>query len=158
MVESDSVDPGGRLGEPQPICACWAAIHANKKMRNDLNGWAPVCRTHPRAQALEAHARSMMNEMAVTVTNIHQAKGMEWDYGFLLGATDGVLPDFRAAAQGTMDSERSLPYVALTRPRKRLRLCRAPMFGRQSRRSFDQPSRFLVKAVMRPLMKRLRLT
>jgi superfamily I DNA/RNA helicase len=100
----------------------------------------------------------MMTEAAVTVANIHQAKGLEWDHVFVVGVTDGVRPDFRADAQDTMDNERALLYVAVTRSRKRLWLCHAPMFGRQARRTFSTLSGLLADAARRPLMKRRQLT
>lgn len=144
LVESGSVDMEGRFN------ACAAAymrlhggVRADKALRNDLNAWGPVCRKHQSATTLEEFARSTMSGSAVTVTNIHQAKGMEWDYVFVVGVTDGVLPDFRAEKQDSMDLERSLLYVAITRARKQLWLCHAPTFGQQARASLDKLSRLV---------------
>lgn len=81
-----------------------------------------------------------MGKSAVSVTNVHQAKGMEWDHVFVVGVTEGLLPDFSAAAQDTLDNERSLLYVAVTRAHKRLWVCHAPTFERQARQTFKNLS------------------
>lgn len=148
LVESGAADPSGRF------TGCSAAYlrllgghqRANKGVHKDLNDWAPLCRTLPTADQLERHAHTLMDEPAVTVTNIHQAKGLEWDHVFVVGATEGVLPDFRAQAQGTMDTERSLLYVAVTRAQHPQSLGHAPTYGRQARQTSGQSSRFLIGA------------
>jgi len=84
----------------------------------------------------------------VTLMTVHSAKGLEFDVVFVTGMEDGLFPFRRADdelldAQGAMDEERRLGYVAMTRARKRLFLTRASsrrLFG--SSRS-NPPSRFL---------------
>jgi DNA helicase-2/ATP-dependent DNA helicase PcrA len=57
---------------------------------------------------------------AVTVTNIHKAKGMEWDAVFLPKFVDGLIPISFAKSASEIDEERRLAYVAITRARKYL--------------------------------------
>lgn len=59
----------------------------------------------------------------VSLMSIHMAKGLEFDYVFVLGLSEGIFPSFRSLAEDGDDSleeERRLAYVAFTRARKQL--------------------------------------
>lgn len=84
---------------------------------------------------------------AVTLTSIHQAKGLEWAVVFVVGLEDGVLPDGRALADPVQVAEEEcVAYVAVSRPRHYLFLshCRQRT-GRDGARRQQQPSRFLAR-------------
>lgn len=53
----------------------------------------------------------------IPVVTIHQVKGLEFDYVFLLGLNEGAFPFFRT---DNMEEEKRLFYVALTRARKKV--------------------------------------
>lgn len=60
----------------------------------------------------------------LVLSTIHQAKGLEWSYVFLIWCTDGMLPLQRALKEKEGEAEeRRLFYVALTRAKDQLYLC-----------------------------------
>jgi len=78
----------------------------------------------------------------VTLATFHAAKGLEWDAVFCAGVQDGTMPITYADRDETVEEERRLLYVGMTRARKDLTVtwaaARNP--GQAARR---QPSRFL---------------
>lgn len=78
----------------------------------------------------------------VTLASLHAAKGLEWDAVFLVGLSEGLMPISFADTPESVDEERRLLYVGITRAREHLNLswstARTPG-GRANRK----PSRFL---------------
>lgn len=68
----------------------------------------------------------------VTLSTIHQAKGMEWPVVFVPWCSEGMFPSSKAVEEGRMDEERRLFYVAVTRAKDELAL-----FSPQLRRMPD---------------------
>ena len=58
----------------------------------------------------------------VTLSTVHQAKGMEWAVVFIPWVTEGMFPSQKAQEEGRMDEERRLFYVAVTRAKDHLYL------------------------------------
>jgi DNA helicase II / ATP-dependent DNA helicase PcrA len=79
----------------------------------------------------------------VTLITMHSCKGLEFPRVFIVGLEDGLLPHTRSTAEGTLDEERRLFYVAVTRAMLTLTISHCA-----SRKKYGQllpchPSRFL---------------
>ena len=80
----------------------------------------------------------------ITLSTVHQAKGMEWPVVVIPWCCEGMFPSSKAAEEGRLDEERRLFYVALTRAKDEL-----AMFVPQMRKQPDgsqfpvQPSIFV---------------
>ncbi|MGI6280173.1 MAG: ATP-dependent helicase [Acutalibacteraceae bacterium] len=84
------------------------------------------------------------NDRVVMMT-IHSAKGLEFDYVYLVGMEEGIFPGYQSIYGGPDDieEERRLAYVAITRAKKKLTVTNASsrlLFGSTTR---NMPSRFL---------------
>ncbi|MEM6910797.1 MAG: ATP-dependent helicase [Verrucomicrobiota bacterium] len=84
---------------------------------------------------------------AVTLSSVHQAKGLEWRVVFLVWLAEGMFPSSRVADQGDeegMEEERRLFYVALTRAKDELYLTYPFLWpGSFSGDVIQRPSSFL---------------
>jgi DNA helicase-2/ATP-dependent DNA helicase PcrA len=94
------------------------------------------------ALVADADARSD-DEGLVTLMTLHNAKGLEYPIVFIAGCEDGVFPHSRAIDEGSLEEERRLFYVGITRAMRQLYLSyarRRAVFGAQT---YGLPSRFL---------------
>ncbi len=89
----------------------------------------------------------------LTLSSVHQAKGLEWRVVFLIWAADGRFPSARSLRElEGEEEERRLFYVALTRARDELYVCYPLIESDRGRQTLVQrPSRFVVE-VPRSLM------
>ena len=60
------------------------------------------------------------DETQITLMTLHNAKGLEYRAVFIIGCEDGVFPHSRSIDEGSLEEERRLCYVGLTRARERL--------------------------------------
>ncbi len=92
----------------------------------------------------EVADRSMEDaDESIRLTTVHQAKGLEYDVVFLIGAAEGLFPIRRAVESGDTEEERRLFYVAVTRARDELYLLFPKMNTKGGPSMFLTPSRFL---------------
>jgi len=82
---------------------------------------------------------------AVHLSTIHAAKGLEWPHVIVWGCEEGHLPHARSKTPEALEEERRLFYVAVTRARETVTLCRSSEIRRwaKARPEAADPSRFL---------------
>ena len=89
---------------------------------------------------------SEVEEEAITLITLHQAKGLEYDAVFLVGLEEGMLPHSRSVDDPRqLQEERRLLYVGMTRARKRLYMFRAFQRRFRGQSGSQMASRFLLE-------------
>jgi ATP-dependent DNA helicase UvrD/PcrA len=83
------------------------------------------------------------DEGLVTLMTLHNAKGLEYPIVIMIGLEEGVFPHSRALDEGTLEEERRLCYVGITRAERDLYLTYARTRNVFGARSWGAPSRFL---------------
>jgi len=111
-------------------------------LRGDPDSWPAEL---PRDEEMACDAD---DAEGIRLSTIHQAKGGEWTVVFVVGLEEGLLPHARALADGadehiSIDEERRVAYVAVTRARERLYLSYCRTRRRGDRTEMRKPSRFL---------------
>jgi superfamily I DNA/RNA helicase len=80
---------------------------------------------------------------AVTLITMHSCKGLEFPHVFVVGLEDGLLPHSRSKVEGTLDEERRLFYVAVTRAMQTLTISHCGGRKKYGQLLPCQPSPFL---------------
>jgi DNA helicase-2/ATP-dependent DNA helicase PcrA len=79
----------------------------------------------------------------VTLMTLHNAKGLEFRAIFILGMEEGIFPHSRSIEENSLEEERRLCYVGMTRAKERLTLLHAMRRSLYGRTDANLPSRFL---------------
>ena len=83
------------------------------------------------------------NSGKISLLTVHSAKGLEFDYVAIVGLTDGQFPNHRAVQDDSLEEERRLFYVAITRARKMLSLSMPRTRMQYGEWLYNEPSRFI---------------
>lgn len=87
-------------------------------------------------------------EERVVLMTLHSAKGLEFDYVFMIGMEEGLFPSQRCLEEDELEEERRLMYVGVTRARKALYLVHARQRMLYGRTQYCMPSSFLKELPM----------
>lgn len=83
-------------------------------------------------------------EDRVVLMTLHSAKGLEFDYVFLIGVEEGIFPGLQSMnSEEDIEEERRLMYVGITRARKKLWVLHAAQRMLYGKTNYYQPSRFI---------------
>ncbi|HBF10174.1 ATP-dependent helicase [Thermotoga neapolitana] len=69
---------------------------------------------------VEIQREAFQKEGKVTLTTVHQAKGLEWRVVFVISVNPGDFPNYFAISEGNLDEEERIFYVAITRAKEQL--------------------------------------
>jgi DNA helicase-2/ATP-dependent DNA helicase PcrA len=103
----------------------------------------------PPASTQDMAADPWLDEDYLILSTIHSAKGLEWDSVYVIHAADGNIPsDMATDTPEEVEEERRLLYVAMTRAKNHLFVCRPERYYFHHRRrsdlgSMSQITRFL---------------
>ena len=133
--ESKDLDASDRLGNVRELVN---SVVAKYDSLNDFLEQAALMMTDDNDEP-----DVINNNNAVTIMTIHAAKGLEFDNVFLPGAEEGIFPNEKSIQDGSIEEERRLAYVALTRARKVVVITNAVSRLMYGTRQYNAPSRFI---------------
>lgn len=82
----------------------------------------------------------------VFLMTMHNAKGLEFDYVFIVGLEDGLIPHARSIeSEIDLEEERRLLYVAITRAKKNVFMSMAQTRRLYNVNTYTMPSRFIAE-------------
>ena len=80
----------------------------------------------------------------ITLMTVHSAKGLEFDYVYIVGLEEGIFPHSMCLNDNNeIEEERRLCYVAITRAKKHLTLLNAKKRLLYGQDNYNPPSRFI---------------
>ena len=140
----DELAPGGKLAPPaEMISSVLEAIYDDYMLANfpnyearreDLNTLASFAKQYDNPQpfldqlalmtSLDSDAAQQKDDPErVTLSSVHQAKGLEWKAVFVIWLAEGKFPTARSLeSDAAVEEERRLFYVAVTRAKDELYL------------------------------------
>ncbi len=94
---------------------------------------------HYTEQLLLQAKKQEQEPCGVVLSTLHRVKGLEYDRVFILNLNEGILPYRKAVLEDSLEEERRLFYVGMTRAKNQLTLC----YARKQYEKTLEPSRFL---------------
>ena len=144
-----------RTGYPEHLLATLPKWEAEGKIEN-LEELVGVAREYEET-ATEPSLSSFLQEISlysdqdalrddesggqVTLMTLHNAKGLEFRAVFMLGMEEGIFPHARSLEENTIEEERRLCYVGMTRAKERLTMLHASRRALYGRSEANLPSR-----------------
>ena len=150
-TEGDSEEGLGRHGNVQELLA--QIVNGRDAYRSDGHDdtyrlsifldSVSLLSEQDRNAALKSGGAERERPHSVTLSTVHSSKGLEFDYVYVIGMEESTFPSERAIEAGSIEEERRLCYVAMTRAAKRLTLTYSEtrQYGHAMRTL--APSRFL---------------
>lgn len=110
------------------------SVNKRENINEFVNSVEDFCRLNPNATltdylnmvTLSSDTDEMDESNYVTLATVHAVKGLEFKVVFLVGMEEGIMPTSRAEeSEESMEEERRLMYVAVTRAKERLYITRS---------------------------------
>ena len=147
LIEARYPDGALRLQDLEQLVA------AARESGTDLRHFVGELVLDPPQSSADLAGPPHLDEDYLVLSTIHSAKGLEWQAVHVLALYDGNFPaDMAAGSEESIDEERRLLYVAMTRARRRLHLYVPVRYyhrprGGDDAHGYGKPSRFLTDEV-----------
>lgn len=144
VVRSESKTPQQEKNRLDNIEALYASIQAliNRADDDDERTIEAVIRKLVLLDMLEQQQEEE-NTNKVNLMTLHAAKGLEFDYVYIMGLEEELLPHRNAILSETIEEERRLMYVGITRAKRELTLTMAAQRRSGGQMRVTSESRFL---------------
>jgi DNA helicase II / ATP-dependent DNA helicase PcrA len=147
LIETRYPDGALRLHDLEQLVA------AARESSADLRHFVGELVLDPPQSSADLAGPPHLDEDYVVLSTVHSAKGLEWHAVHVLALYDGNFPaDMAAGSEESIDEERRLLYVAMTRARRQLHLYVPVRYyhrpsSRDDAHGYGKPSRFLTDEV-----------
>lgn len=123
----------------------WEIVEWVRKLHDDGAGKATLSEIIAHMSLVDMLERNSeeQEQDAVTLMTLHAAKGLEFPHVFLVGMEEELLPHANSLDDHSIQEERRLAYVGITRAQKHLTISYAKIRSRYGETSTVEPSRFL---------------
>jgi len=85
------------------------------KRFHSSDAWSAAASYHIRQHKANMQKKG---DNSITISTMHKAKGLEWDYVFIIDCCQGYTPISKATTKEEVEEERRLFYVAITRAKE----------------------------------------
>ena len=123
---------------PEELLEVLDRIQESAKGMKNLEEWENYIEDYTKKLAEQAKKQETKRE-GIVISTLHAVKGLEYDKVYIMNVNEGSIPYKKAVLAESLEEERRLFYVGMTRAKKELMLCYV-------RRQYDKerdPSRFL---------------
>jgi DNA helicase-2/ATP-dependent DNA helicase PcrA len=147
LIENRYPDGALRLGDLDQLVA------AARQSHSSLGHFTSELSLDPPQSSQDLAGPPHLDEDWLVLSTVHSAKGLEWEAVHVLALYDGNFPaDMACGSAESIEEERRLLYVAMTRARRQLRLYVPVRYyhrpaGLDDAHGYGKPSRFLTAAV-----------
>ena len=140
-------EKSGLLASIRAQCKDEASFQRRKENLEELSEWFDGGKGSGPGElaaqlALLSHADKGEAGNQVRLMSLHAAKGLEFRYVFIVGMEDGTLPHEMALEEGSLEEERRLLYVGITRAKEQLWLSHSREASKWGDKIRLKPSRF----------------
>ena len=140
-------EKSGLLASIRAQCKDEASFQRRKENLEELSEWFDGGKGSGPGElaaqlALLSHADKGEAGNQVRMMSLHAAKGLEFRYVFIVGMEDGTLPHEMALEEGSLEEERRLLYVGITRAKEQLWLSHSREASKWGDKLRLKPSRF----------------
>jgi len=140
-------EKSGLLASIRAQCKDEASFQRRKENLEELSDWFDGGKGSGPGElaaqlALLSHADKGEAGNQVRLMSLHAAKGLEFRYVFIVGMEDGTLPHEMALEEGSLEEERRLLYVGITRAKEQLWLSHSREASKWGDKLRLKPSRF----------------
>lgn len=108
--------------KPEELLEVLDRLQETAKGMKDFREWEAYMEDYGRKLKEQAKRQEKTPE-GVTISTLHGAKGLEYDRVYILNVNEGSIPYKKAVLETSLEEERRLFYVGMTRARKQLTLC-----------------------------------
>ncbi len=147
IIEDDPEKADDRKANLDALVSYAVRYEEENGAEGDLTGFLEYCGLNSEEAADDTDEDDEDSKEFVSLMTLHNAKGLEFPYVFLVGMEEGLFPSYMSISaddpESEIEEERRLCYVGITRSMKELYLSACDKRMMRGDMQYNKPSRFL---------------